>query len=158
MQLSILAIGRMKAGPERELCERYLARACQSGREIGFRGPDIIELPESRARRPDDRKSEEAAALAVRAGALTVALDERAPSLSSEAFAQKLGAARDAGKASLSFIIGGADGLDSGLVKTAHWSLSFGALTLPHQIVRVLVAEQLYRAMTIISGHPYHRS
>jgi 23S rRNA (pseudouridine1915-N3)-methyltransferase len=158
MQLSILAIGRMKAGPERELCERYLARAQQSGREIGFRGPDVIEFPESRARRPEDRKMEEAAALAPRAGTLSVALDERAPSLSSEAFAQKLGVARDAGKASLAFIIGGADGIDPSLVRSAHWSLSFGALTLPHQIVRVLIAEQLYRAMTILSGHPYHRS
>jgi 23S rRNA (pseudouridine1915-N3)-methyltransferase len=158
MHLSILAIGRMKAGPERELCERYLARAQQSGHEIGFRGPDIIEFPESRARRPEDRKTEEAMALAARAGSFSVALDERAPSLSSEVFAQKLGAARDAGKASLSFVIGGADGLEPGLVSGAQWSLSFGALTLPHQIVRVLIAEQLYRAMTILSGHPYHRS
>jgi 23S rRNA (pseudouridine1915-N3)-methyltransferase len=158
MQLSILAIGRMKAGPERELCERYLARAQQSGREIGFRGPDIIEFPESRARRPEDRKAEEASALSVRAGAMSVALDERAPSLSSEAFAQKLATARDAGKASLTFIIGGADGLDPALTASAQWSLSFGALTLPHQIVRVLIAEQIYRAMTILSGHPYHRS
>jgi 23S rRNA (pseudouridine1915-N3)-methyltransferase len=158
MQLSILAIGRMKTGPERELCERYLARAVQTGREIGFRGPDIIEFPESRARRPEDRKVEEAAALAARAGVLTVTLDERAATLSSEAFAHRLGAARDAGKASLAFIIGGADGLDPALVKGAQWGLSFGALTLPHQIVRVLIAEQLYRAMTILSGHPYHRS
>jgi 23S rRNA (pseudouridine1915-N3)-methyltransferase len=158
MHLSILAVGRMKAGPERELCERYLGRAVQAGREIGFRGPDIAEFPESRARRPEDRKIEEAAALSARAGALTVALDERAPSLSSEAFAQRLATARDEGKATLSFIIGGADGLDPAIVRGAQWSLSFGALTLPHQIVRVLIAEQIYRAMTILSGHPYHRS
>jgi 23S rRNA (pseudouridine1915-N3)-methyltransferase len=158
MQLAILAIGRLKAGPERDLCERYVTRAAQAGRDLGFRGPDIIEFPESRARRPEDRKVEEAQALAARAGMLTVVLDERAPSLASAAFAGKLAAARDAGKASVSFAIGGADGLDPAFVRGADWGLSFGALTLPHQIVRALLAEQIYRAMTILSGHPYHRS
>ncbi|MGL4727208.1 MAG: 23S rRNA (pseudouridine(1915)-N(3))-methyltransferase RlmH [Bosea sp. (in: a-proteobacteria)] len=163
MHLVVLAIGRLKAGPERELCERYHSRSLATGRDLGFRGPDIIELAESRARRPEDRKAEEAQALSLRAGQtgnahLRVALDERAPSLGSEVFAQKLSSARDAGKTSLSFIIGGADGLDSGLVKSADWTLSFGALTLPHQMVRALILEQVYRAMTILSGHPYHRS
>jgi 23S rRNA (pseudouridine1915-N3)-methyltransferase len=163
MHLMVLAIGRLKAGPERELCERYHSRSLAAGRDLGFRGPDLTELAESRAKRAQDRKAEEAHALAARAGQpasahLRVALDEHAPSLASEAFAQRISAARDAGKASLSFIIGGADGLDPALIKSADWTLSFGALTLPHQMVRALILEQLYRAMTILSGHPYHRS
>jgi 23S rRNA (pseudouridine1915-N3)-methyltransferase len=161
MQLVVLGIGRLKSGPERDLCQRYHSRALTAGRELGFRGPVLIELPESRARRPEDRKAEEAQALIARLGppgALRVALDERAPGLTSDAFARQLASARDGGRAALAFIIGGADGLDPALAQGADWSFSFGALTLPHQLVRALLLEQIYRAMTILSGHPYHRS
>lgn len=158
MRLCVMAVGRLKDGPERALCERYAGRIQESGRSLGFSGPDLIELPESRARRAEDRKAEEAAAIRARRqpGQLIV-LDERGKSLSSDAFAAHLGRVRDAGAASLTLLIGGADGLDEALRSEADFGLCFGALTIPHQLVRVLVLEQAYRALTILAGHPYHR-
>ena len=159
MRLSVIAVGRLKDGPERELCERYRERSLALGRGLGLAGPEIVELPESRGRRPDERKRDEAAAILARLQpGLVVALDERGRSLDSDAFAARLGAARDAGAAGASFVIGGADGLSEEIRARAELTLSFGALTIPHQIVRALVLEQLYRAMTILAGHPYHRA
>lgn len=159
MKLSILAVGRLKDGPDRELVARYGDRARTTGKGLGLTGFEIAEVAESRAARPADRKAEEAEALRGRAaGATLVALDERAPSLTSEAFAQMLARRRDAGEKALALVIGGADGLDPAFVAGAAETISFGRMTLPHQIVRILAAEQLYRAMTILSGHPYHRS
>ena len=114
----------------------------------------------SRARRPEDRKSEEARALARayargredRRARRTRQVDEQ------RGFASQIGAWRDAGLRDLCFVIGGADGLDASLRNEAALTLSFGALTLPHQIVRALVAEQIYRAISILAGHPYHRA
>jgi 23S rRNA (pseudouridine1915-N3)-methyltransferase len=158
MRLCVLTIGRLKDGPERDLCERYATRALQSGRALGFSGPDIIELPESKARRPEDRKTEEAAALVARiTQGYVLVLDERGKSTDSEAFAAELATARDRGTASCTLVIGGADGLDASVRGLATRVVSFGALTIPHQLVRVLVLEQLYRAMTIMGSHPYHR-
>nr|WP_256515724.1 23S rRNA (pseudouridine(1915)-N(3))-methyltransferase RlmH [Alsobacter ponti] len=154
-----MAVGRLKDGPERELVARYLDRARAGGRTLGLTGFESVELPESRAARPADRKAEEAAALRARAGDATlVALDERGASLPSDAFAERLGRRRDEGCRALAFVIGGADGLDPALVAQAAETLSFGRMTLPHQLVRIVVAEQLYRATTILSGHPYHRA
>ena len=154
MRLAVIAVGRLKDGPERELCERYRERAVALGRTIGLSGPDLVELPEGRGRRPD----EEAEAILGRLQpGLVIALDERGRSLGSETFAQRLAAARDSGTAHASFVIGGADGLSETIRERAELTLAFGALTLPHQIVRALVLEQVYRAMTIVSGHPYHR-
>ncbi len=158
MQITVLSVGKLKSGPERELCTRYHTRAAAMARDLGFRGPDLVELPESRARRPEDRKREEAEALLARSLPVLITLDERAPAMTSEAFAARLASARDAGRAGLSFAIGGADGHDAALMARADWQLSFGALTLPHQLVRALLLEQLYRAMTILAGHPYHRA
>ena len=159
MRFLILAIGRMKAGPESDLFERYCARVNETGRSSGFAGLDIREIEESRARRPQDRKSEEAGLLraALPVGANLCVLDERAPSLTSQAFADHMLKLRDEGVKSCAFIIGGADGLEQELVAQAHRKISFGAMTMPHQLVRVLIAEQIYRATTIASGHPYHR-
>lgn len=158
MRLSLLAVGRLKDGPERTLCERYAGRIQDSGRSLGFSGPDLHEFPESRARRPEDRKVEEAAAFrAKRQPGQLIVLDERGKSLSSEAFADRLARSRDAGTGCFSLMIGGADGLDASLLDEAEMALSFGALTIPHQLVRILVLEQLYRALTILGGHPYHR-
>jgi len=159
MKLAVVAVGRLKDGPERDLCQRYGLRIVDQGRALGFSGLDLIEVPESRARRPDDRKSEEAAAIGSKLGAgFVVTLDERGKSLSSAEFAGCLGRARDAGMGQASFVIGGADGLEAALSERATLTLSFGALTIPHQIVRVLVLEQVYRALTILGGHPYHRA
>ncbi len=158
MRLAVIAVGRLKDGPERELCERYRERSVALGRGIGLSGPDIVEITEGRGRRPEERKREEAQAILSKAQpGLLIALDERGRQLGSEAFATRLATARDSGTGHASLIIGGADGLSEEIRDRADITLAFGALTIPHQIVRALVLEQLYRAMTIISGHPYHR-
>jgi 23S rRNA (pseudouridine1915-N3)-methyltransferase len=159
VRLSLIAVGRLKSGPERDLVDRYRGRIEGVGRTLGITGMDFIELPESRARRDADRCIEEAAAILERAGASTLLVfDERGRSPTSEAFAERLGSWRDGGRAGVACVIGGPDGLDPVVRERAALVVSFGALTLPHQIVRVLVAEQLYRALTIIAGHPYHRA
>lgn len=160
MRLTLAAVGRLKAGPERELVARYAERIAATGKAVGLSGLTLRETDESRARRPEDRKSEEARALRalIPVGARIVALDERGRSLSSEKFAAEVGALRDAGQRDLCFVIGGADGLDDGLRAEAALVFSFGAATLPHQLVRALVAEQVYRAISILAGHPYHRA
>lgn len=160
MRLVIAGVGRLKAGPERELVARYVERVGQIGRGVALEAPEIIELDESRARRADERKRDEAAALR---GALppkfaTIALDERGRTMSSEAFAAELGRRRDDGAPGVAFVIGGADGLAPDFLAEMDGKLAFGAMTWPHQIVRMLLAEQLYRAATILAGHPYHRS
>ncbi|WP_112662324.1 23S rRNA (pseudouridine(1915)-N(3))-methyltransferase RlmH [Microvirga flavescens] len=158
MRLSLLAVGRLKSGPERELVERYRQRIEGMGKAQGLAVFDLIELPESRARRDDDRRAEEAAALLDKAGgAVLIVFDERGKSPTSEAFAEKVRHWRDEGRSGIACIIGGPDGLDPKVRQRADLVVSFGALTLPHQIVRALVAEQLYRALTILAGHPYHR-
>ncbi len=159
MRLSLLAVGRLKNGPERELVERYRQRIDGMGRSFGLTGFDLVELPESRARREDDRRLEEASALLDRAGAsVLVVFDERGKSPTSEAFAERIRHWRDEGRPGIACIIGGPDGLDPKVRQRADLVVSFGALTMPHQIVRALVAEQLYRALTIMAGHPYHRA
>lgn len=159
MRLAIIAVGRLKDGPERELCERYRERALGLGRGLGLSGPEIVEIAEGKGRRAEERKREEAVAiLAKLQPGLLIALDERGRSLGSDAFADKIAAARDAGTAAASLVIGGADGLADEIRQRAEITLAFGALTIPHQLVRVLALEQLYRAMTIITGHPYHRA
>lgn len=148
----------MKNGPERDLVARYLDRATGSGKPLALTGFEVAELSESRAGSAAARKSEEARALR---GALpdgiVVVLDERGKSIGSEAFAAQLARWRDDGRPAASFVIGGADGLDPEFVRAADLSLSFSPMVWPHQLVRIMLAEQLYRATTILSGHPYHR-
>jgi 23S rRNA (pseudouridine1915-N3)-methyltransferase len=149
----------MKQGPERELVARYLDRAVAGGKLLGLTGFAVTELSESRASSAAARKTEEARALHEHlpgSGGL-VTLDERGSVMGSEDFAKRLGRWRDDGTQSVSFVIGGADGLDPAFIKEAKLSLSFSPLTWPHQLVRIMLAEQLYRATTILSGHPYHR-
>ncbi|KAB0269157.1 23S rRNA (pseudouridine(1915)-N(3))-methyltransferase RlmH [Microvirga brassicacearum] len=159
MRLSLLAVGRLKSGPERELVERYRQRIEGLGRSLGVAGLDLVEFPESRARRDDDRRGEEAVAILERTGSSAlIAFDERGKSPSSDVFADRIRHWRDEGVAGIACVIGGPDGLDPQVLQRAKLVVSFGALTMPHQIVRALVAEQLYRALTIIAGHPYHRA
>ncbi len=158
VRITVLAVGRLKDAAERDLVTRYVDRARSAGRQLGFTGPEVVEFAESRAARPADRKAEEAQDLRQRAAdGVLVVLDERGPYPTSEDFAQRLAGWRDDGRRSAVFVIGGADGLDPALIAAADARVGFGRMTLPHQIVRVLLAEQLYRAMTILSGHPYHR-
>lgn len=148
----------MKNGPERELVARYLERAQASGKPLALTGFDVHELTESRAGSAASRKAEEAKAIrATLPEGMLVMLDERGKSLSSEAFATQLGRWRDDGRQAVGFVIGGADGIDPDFVKSADLTLSFSPMVWPHQLVRIMLAEQLYRATTILSGHPYHR-
>ncbi|MDB5512101.1 MAG: rRNA ((1915)-N(3))-methyltransferase RlmH [Enterovirga sp.] len=157
MRLQVVAIGRLKSGPERDLVERYRLRADALGRSLGVGPLDLHEMAEGRARSAPERQAEEAAAILARVGdARLVAFDERGASQSSEDFAGQVRAWRDEG-AGLALAIGGPDGLSPLVRSRAQLVLSFGRLTLPHQIVRILVVEQLYRALTILAGHPYHR-
>ena len=159
MEIAILAVGRLKIGPERELCAHYLDRARKVGRTLGFRGFAVQDIPESRAARPAERIAQEEAAILTnlaKAGR-AMCLDPGGELLDSESFADLLRRGLGA-TARVSFVIGGADGLGKGILEAADRRLAFGRLTWPHQIVRILLAEQLYRAMTILSGHPYHRA
>jgi 23S rRNA (pseudouridine1915-N3)-methyltransferase len=159
MRIGVHAVGRMKAGPERELAERYFSRFAKAGPAIGLEFSGVAEIAESRARSVDERRREEAAALdAHRADAALVLLDERGKNPTSEDLAGHLAALRDGGRKRLVLAIGGPDGHDAASREAARMVISFGAQTWPHQLVRVMLAEQLYRAATILSGHPYHRS
>jgi 23S rRNA (pseudouridine1915-N3)-methyltransferase len=158
MRITIAAIGRLKSGPESELVRRYLARAEAEGRRIGI-DVRIREFPEGRSGSAAVRKAEEARALAhaAPAEASVVVFDERGKGLTSAEFAVLVGRMRDRGR-DLVLVVGGPDGIDDSLRERADAVLSFGKATLPHRLVRVLVAEQVYRAATILSGHPYHRA
>jgi 23S rRNA (pseudouridine1915-N3)-methyltransferase len=160
MRLVVVSIGRLKQGPERELAERYRERFDDIGRKLGFRDLEIHEISESRARDAATRIAEEAAAIsaAIPEKSVLVALDERGKSIDSAGFAQHLGRWRDEGIATTVFTIGGADGLSPDLQRRAKLRIAFGSATWPHQMVRVMLLEQIYRAATILAGHPYHRA
>ena len=159
MRVIVAAVGRLKAGPERELSRRYVERAAAGGRRIGWQGVAVAEVAESRSPRPQDRRREEAAALlaVVPEIAAIVALDAAGDVLSSPQLAKRLEGWRDAATPAVAFLIGGADGLADSVRERANLRLAFGTATWPHQLVRIMLLEQLYRAMTILSGHPYHR-
>jgi 23S rRNA (pseudouridine1915-N3)-methyltransferase len=160
MRLLVISIGRLKRGPERELAERYRERFDDIGRKLGFRGLEIHEIPESRARDAATRIAEEATAItaAIPEKSVLVALDERGDNIDSTAFARHLGRWRDESVANTIFVIGGADGLSPDLRRKAKLRIGFGSATWPHQMVRVMLLEQIYRAATILAGHPYHRA
>ncbi|MEM6324418.1 MAG: 23S rRNA (pseudouridine(1915)-N(3))-methyltransferase RlmH [Pseudomonadota bacterium] len=156
MRIQICAVGRLRRGPERILVDDYLSRFDKTGRPLGL-GP-------AHENQVDDRKSggvEAQAALLGRAipdGAVVWALDERGSRLSSPEFAAQLALCRDNGARDVAILIGGADGLASDLRASAHKQISFGAMVWPHMLARVMLAEQLYRAATILAGGPYHRA
>ncbi|WP_407167897.1 23S rRNA (pseudouridine(1915)-N(3))-methyltransferase RlmH [Bradyrhizobium sp. ORS 111] len=160
MRFVVICIGRLKQGPERELAERYRERFDDIGRKLGFRGIEIHEIAESRARDASTRIAEEAAVIsaALPEKHVLVALDERGKSVDSASFARQLGRWRDEGTANTVFVIGGADGLSPELQRKASLRIAFGSATWPHQMVRVMLLEQIYRAATILAGHPYHRA
>ncbi|MGL5448550.1 MAG: 23S rRNA (pseudouridine(1915)-N(3))-methyltransferase RlmH [Rhabdaerophilum sp.] len=160
MKVDLVAIGKMKVGPERELALRYAERFKPVGKGLGLDGLRLVEIPESHARREDDRKAEEALALdtVISEGYRRVVFDERGTTMDSAAFAAFLGHWRADNQPGVAFVIGGPDGLASTVTARADLVIAFGRLTIPHQMVRVLVAEQLYRAATILAGHPYHRA
>jgi 23S rRNA (pseudouridine1915-N3)-methyltransferase len=149
----------VEQGPERDLAERYRKRAADVGRSIGLRGVEIIEIRESRAREIEKRMVEESIALAnmIPEASSTVVLDQRGDNLDSVTFASQIERWRDAGRPAAVFIVGGADGLSQTLYDRADLRLAFGPATWPHQLVRIMLLEQIYRAATLLAGHPYHR-
>jgi 23S rRNA (pseudouridine1915-N3)-methyltransferase len=159
MRVVVAAVGRLKQGPERELAERYRKRAAEAGRSAGLSAVDVIEIKESRAGDAARRMVEESIAIAnlIPERAITVILDARGESISSAAFAGRMQDWRQQNKPAVVFIIGAADGLAPSLREKASLAIAFGTATWPHQLVRVMLLEQLYRAVTILSGHPYHR-
>ncbi|MEE8505176.1 MAG: 23S rRNA (pseudouridine(1915)-N(3))-methyltransferase RlmH [Kiloniellales bacterium] len=155
MGMTLIAIGRMRPGPVRALYDHYAGR-------LGHGPLGALALKEVEERRPlpaDDLKRREAELLlgAAPKGARIIALDERGKALSSAEFAGLIGRWRDAGVRDLAFLIGGAEGLDGSVRDAAALTLSLGAMTWPHLLTRALLAEQLYRAQSILTGHPYHR-
>jgi len=160
VRLVIAAVGRLREGPERELAERYRKRAEQIGRRIGIRSVEIVEIRESRAQELAKRKTEESIAIAtvIPDKAVTIILDERGDNLDSASFAAKLARWRDDGRQDAVFVIGGDDGLIPTLREKAALTLALGTATWPHQLVRVMLLEQIYRALSMLAGHPYHRA
>ena len=155
MRVHLCVVGRLRAGPKRELIDDYLTRFDRSGRSMGLGPVSVHEV--------EDKKGGGMAAeadLLIRAipkGAITCMLDERGRVMTSPEFAGKLGGWRDQGCSDLAFVIGGADGIAKPLRAQADFKLSFGAMVWPHMLARVMLSEQLYRAVTILAGGPYHR-
>ena len=153
MRLVIAAVGRIRSGPERDLVNDYRERASRTGRALGLGPLDEIEAE----RRP--RESDADALERVLPGdGVLIALDERGKALDSASFAARLGRWRDDGRGGAAFAIGGADGHSETLRARADLVLALGPQTWPHKLARVMLAEQIYRAITILAGTPYHRS
>ena len=159
MRLIVATVGRLKRGPETELAERYRKRTVQTGRQLGLRDVEIIEIRERRADDAGKRMIEESIALAnvIPQGAAVVLLDAKGENIDSAGLAGLLAEWGADDRPAVVFLIGGADGLAASLRDKAELRLAFGAATWPHQLVRVMLLEQLYRATTILTGHPYHR-
>lgn len=160
MRISVHAVGKMKAGPEQELADRYFDRFARSAPSVGLDFGGVREIAEGRAQGMAERRADEAARLAEKIPDFTdsILLDERGRELSSADIAAHFARIRDRGQKQIAIVIGGPDGFDPALRARAGLVLSFGKATWPHQMVRVMLAEQLYRATTILSGHPYHRA
>ena len=156
MRVTICAVGRLRKGPERNLYDDYLTRFDRTGRALALGPATLVEVEDKKG----GGMAAEAALLdrAVPSGALLCTLDERGDVISSPTFANRLAGWRDQGRQDLAFVIGGADGIDPDLRARADASLSFGKMVWPHMLVRVMLAEQLYRAASILAGGPYHRA
>jgi 23S rRNA (pseudouridine1915-N3)-methyltransferase len=159
MRLMVAAVGRLKDGPERELLNHYRARFEALSKRVALSPVAWQEIGESRAASVAQRQQEEGTGLLklAREADTIIVLDERGKALTSDAFARHLAKVRDGGAKSTAILIGGPDGLAPDVREAAQLVLSLGAITLPHGLARIVLAEQLYRAATILLGHPYHR-
>jgi 23S rRNA (pseudouridine1915-N3)-methyltransferase len=160
MKIGIAAIGLLKSGPEKELAAEYEQRIHGVGRNAGLTGFAVQDWAESRAATPELRKIEETKRLwsAVPEAGIAIALDERGKALTSAEFAKLIEHQSQSGCRSLSFLIGGPDGHTPETREKAYKTLSFGPMTFPHRLLRVMLLEQIYRSVTIIVNHPYHRA
>ena len=159
MRILLLCVGRARNAPEQELCDAYLKRARDTGKKPGFPEIAFATVDTSRATDVASRMAEEAKRLSkqVPQGAYRIALDERGQSFASTEFAGRLATLRDSGIRDVVFVVGGPDGLDQGFRNAADAQLALGPQTWPHLLVRTMLAEQIYRALAILAGHPYHR-
>jgi len=153
LRITLLAVGRLGRAAEQALARDYAERATNAGRSLGL-GP--VEILEVESRKPGKAAEAEMLAPHLAAGRV-IACDEHGPALTSRAFAARIAALRDQGTRRLTLIIGGADGLDASVLARADERLAFGPQTWPHALARVMLAEQIYRAVTIMAGSPYHR-
>ncbi len=160
MRLLVLAVGHARGTPEGDLADDFIARAKTFGKRLGFASVAAEEVAVSKLREARARIAEEGERLAARIppSAQVIFLDARGKGMTSDGFAEMLAAMRDAGARDLVFLIGGPDGLDPGPAVKSSRSLAFGPQTWPHLMVRAMLAEQIYRALTILGGHPYHRA
>jgi 23S rRNA (pseudouridine1915-N3)-methyltransferase len=159
MRLLVLAVGNARSTPEGALSDDFLGRARAMGRRLGISAVAVEEVPVSKLREPRARIAAEGEKLAHRIpeGAHVIFMDAKGKGMTSDAFAEMLAALRDAGARDLVFLIGGPDGLDPGPSVKPGRSLAFGPQTWPHLMARAMLSEQIYRALTILAGHPYHR-
>ncbi len=160
MRIAIHAVGRLKAGPEKELAGEYLTRASGLARSAGIKSVTVSEYPESLATSAALRQADEAARLlaGLDGRAVVFVLDERGRDMTSPQFAAEIARHRDAGIQDFVLLIGGPDGHGEAVSARADVRLAFGKLTWPHRLMRILLAEQIYRALTILINHPYHRA
>jgi 23S rRNA (pseudouridine1915-N3)-methyltransferase len=159
MHIHLCVIGKLKSGPERDIELRYADRIRKSGGPVGVTGLTIRESPESRANDVGLRRRQEGSALigSLPGSVYRIAFDERGKSLSSSEFAALMEKLATRSETHLALLIGGPDGLDPKIRTMANLQISLGRMTWPHQLVRLLLSEQIYRAGAILSGHPYHR-
>lgn len=159
MRITLLCVGRANTAPEQELCDSYLKRASGAGKSLGFPDISLVSVETSRAEGVPARMADEARRLekSIPPGAYRIALDERGKSFTSSAFAAQLASLRDSGARDLVVIVGGPDGLEPKFRDAMDARLALGPQTWPHLLVRAMIAEQVYRAVAILAGHPYHR-
>ena len=160
MRIAIHAVGRLKAGPEKELAGEYLARVTGLARNAGIKSVTVSEYPEATAATAPQRQADEAGRLlaGLDGRAVVIALDERGREMTSPQFAAEIARHRDSGVQDFVLLIGGPDGHGEAVAARADLQLAFGKLTWPHRLMRILLAEQIYRALTILLNHPYHRA
>ena len=160
MKLTIAAIGKLKSGPERQLADDYANRIVAMGKKAGITALKINDWPESQKPVVNQRQMDEAVQLwgAVPPGAYVIALDERGKALGSEHFAQKLRQLMERGQNDMVFLLGGPDGHSPTTRSKAQELLAFGPMTWPHRLARLMLLEQIYRSVTIMLNHPYHRA
>ncbi len=155
MRVSLCVVGRLRSGPERELLDDYLTRFDRTGRALGLGPVQVLEVEDKKGGGMEAEA--ELLRRTIPEGAVLVTLDERGKMLTSPQFADRMADWRDAGQRDMALVIGGADGISPALRAEADFSISFGKMVWPHMLVRVMVAEQLYRAASILAGSPYHR-
>ena len=159
MKMIIASIGRLKSGEEKPLFDKYVKRSRDIAKSTGINSIDFIELAESQNRSIEKRKEEESDAIlkALPSPNYLITLDQTGKSLSSDKLSKLIHEQRTQNTKNFAFVIGGPDGLSSNILAKSNLTLAFGSMTWPHQLVRIMLVEQIYRAFTILNGHPYHR-